>query len=131
MAGSDLWLLTRQLADALARTPEVERFRSTEEALLADPEAVRLVRRHDELRRRIASAGALAPAERASVVQEFLAVEAQYRNHPLIVAHQEARADLDRLVARISDILNFAVTGRPRPAGGASCPGGCGCGGLP
>ena len=129
MAGSDLWLLTRQLADALAGTPEVERFRSTEEALLADREAVRLVRRHDELRRRMAFTGALAPAERDSVVQEFLAVEAQYRSHPLIVAHQEARADLDRLVARISDILNFAVTGRSRPAGG--CPGGCGCGGSP
>ncbi|BDG59997.1 YlbF family regulator [Caldinitratiruptor microaerophilus] len=131
MARSDVWLLTRQLADALARTPEVERFRTTEEALLADPEAVRLVRRHGELRRRVASAGLLAPAERARVVREFLAVEAQYRNHPLIVAHQEARAELDRLVARISDILNFAVTGRLRPGGGAGCPGGCGRLGSP
>lgn len=129
-ARADLWLLARELAEALARTPEVERFRATEQALLDDPEASSLVRRYEAMQRGLRLLHFLPPEERARRMDAFRAVEREFQANPLIAAHREARAELDRLMARLSDVINYAITGRPAPpARSCGCGGGCGCAG--
>lgn len=120
-------MLARELAEAIAESPELQAFRSTEARLLADAEAVALVRQYEAAKRAIKLAKGLPPEEQEARIDEFLRIEERFSAHPAITAHQEARARLDQLMERLNAVITYPITGTvaPRPRGGC---GGCGCG---
>lgn len=123
----NMWMLARELAEALAASPEVEAFRSTEARLLADEEAVALVREYEAAKRAVKLSAGRPPEEQKARIEEFLRIEERFQAHPAIAAHQEARVRLDRLLERLNAVITHPITGTVAPRSRGGC-GGCGCG---
>lgn len=126
----DIWMLARELAAALEETPEVEAFRATEDALLADDEALAIVREYEAKKRAVKMSRGMPPEEQMRRVEAFLAIEEKFNAHPRIQAYWRARQELDQLLERLNAVITFPITGTeaPRRKGGCGS-GGCGCGG--
>jgi cell fate (sporulation/competence/biofilm development) regulator YlbF (YheA/YmcA/DUF963 family) len=129
----NVWVLARELAEAIAGTPEVQEFRRTEDAVLADPEAVALIREYEEAKRAVKFSRNAPPEEQQRLIERFLAVEERFNAHEAIQAYWNARVALDAFMDRVNAVVTFPITGReaPKVKGGAcgSGGGGCGCGG--
>lgn len=129
---NDLWILARELAECLAASPEVEALRRSEDALLADEEAVDLVRRYEAAKRAVKMSRDRPPAEQERLIEAFMAIEDAWNQHPLIQACWQARQALDQLMERLNAVITFPITGTEAPPerkGGCGSGGGCGCGG--
>lgn len=127
---ADLWILARELARALEESPEIQRFRETEDALLADEEALAIVREYEARKRAVKFSRNLPQAEQMQRIEAFMAVEAQWNANPRIQAYWQAREELDALMDRLNAVITYPITGAeaPRPKGGCGSGGGCGCG---
>lgn len=123
----DVWLIARELAEAVAESPEVEAFRRTEDALLADDEALAIIRTYEACKRAVKQSRTQPPEVQNRLMEEFLAAEDRFKANSLIQAHWQARIRLDRLLERINAVVTFPITGTeaPRRAGCSGC--GCSC----
>lgn len=124
----NMWMLARELAEAIAESPELAAFRSTEAELLADAEAVSLVRRYEDAKRAVKLSKGRPKEEQEARLDEFLRIEEQFNAHPLISAHWEARTRLDALLERLNAVITHPITGTMAPPPRGGCGGGCGCG---
>lgn len=125
----DVWSIARELAEAIAESPEVALYRQTEDAVLADDEALALIREYEASKRAVKRSKAQPPAEQAALVQRFMEIEERFNGHQVIQAYWQARVKLDAFLERINAVVTFPITGTdaPRTKGGCST-GGCSCG---
>lgn len=129
---ADIWLLARQLAEALAESEPIRRFRETEDAVLADEEAVEIVRLYEARKRAVKASRNLPPEEQERRVMAFMAIEEQFNSNEKIQAYWRAREELDRFMDELNRVITYPITGEdaPKQKGGKCGPGdgGCGCG---
>jgi len=128
----DVWILARELAQAIAETPELQEYRRTEDAALADSAAVALIREYEAAKRDVKLSRGKPPEEQTRLVERFMAIEERFNSHTAIQAYWNARVALDAFMDRVNAVVTFPITGQeaPKVKGGACGPGGsCGCGG--
>lgn len=126
----DVWMLARELAEAIAETPELQEYRRTEDAVLADPEAVALIREYEAAKRAVKLSRGRPPAEQQALVERFLTVEERFNAHPAIQAYWNARVALDAFMEKLNAVITYPITGETAPKARGGCgSGGCGCGG--
>lgn len=127
----DIWILARELAQLIEETPELQRFRETEDAILNDDEALAIVREYEARKRAVKLARNLPPAEQMARVEAFMEIEERWNANPKIQAYWQAREQLDAFMDRLNAVITFPITGTeaPRVRGGCGSGGGCGCGG--
>lgn len=131
-----VWELARELAKALEETEEMVTYRTTEDAVLADQEALDLIRDYETAKRAVKKSKAMPQEQQVALVTRFMQIEERFDNHPTIQAYWNARTRLDAMLDRINAVVTFPITGQdePKAKGGAcstggSCStgGGCGC----
>lgn len=127
-ARRDVWAIARELAEAIEASPELEAFRRTEDAVLADDAAVALIKEYEERKRAVKLSRGKPPEEQQRLIEEFLVVEERFNQHPLIQAHWQARLKLDQFLERINAVVTFPITGTLEPPRKGGCGGGCSCG---
>jgi cell fate (sporulation/competence/biofilm development) regulator YlbF (YheA/YmcA/DUF963 family) len=118
--------LARDLAEAIEESEELYTFRVTEDAVLADDEALALIREYEVARRALAKAKKAPLQEQMLLGERFMGIEAQFQNHPIIQAYWTARTEMDAYMERINAIVTFPITGDDTPkvrssSGGGSC----------
>ncbi|MFO7172475.1 MAG: YlbF family regulator [Bacillota bacterium] len=135
---TDIWLLARQLAEALEEAEPIRRFREAEDAVLADDEAVEIVRLYEARKRAVKFSRYLPREEQERRIQAFLEIEEKFNSHPKIQALWKAREELDRFMDELNRVITYPITGEDAPkirgacgtsGGGCGSVGGCGCGG--
>ncbi|HEY3367959.1 MAG TPA: YlbF family regulator [Symbiobacteriaceae bacterium] len=132
MTRRDVWGIARELAMAIADSPELLDYRRTEDAVLADGEALDLIRDYEESKRAVKFSKTQPPAEQVVLIEHFMAVEEQFNSHAVIQAHWAARERLDAFLDRVNAVVTYPITGHeePKAKGGCGSSGGsCGCGG--
>jgi cell fate (sporulation/competence/biofilm development) regulator YlbF (YheA/YmcA/DUF963 family) len=128
---SDVWSIARELAQAIADSPEMDRYRRTEDEVLADDNALTLIRDYEVAKRSVKKSKTKPPAEQLALVQRFMDIEESFNNHEVIQAYWTARVDLDSFLDRVNAVVTFPITGTDAPklkGGACSTGGGCGCG---
>lgn len=126
----DVWSIARELAEAIQESPELEQYRETEDAVLADDEALTLIRDYEVAKRAVKKSKTKPPAEQMALVSRFMEIEERFNSHEVIQAYWQARIALDAFLDRINAVVTFPITGQeePKVKGGCSTGGGCGCG---
>lgn len=128
----DVWLIARELAEAIEESDELLTYRRTEDAVLADDEALELIRDYEVAKRSVKFSKTQPPAEQMLLVSRFMEIEERFNTHPTIQAYWNARTKLDSFMDRVNAVVTFPITGmdQPKVKGGAcSSGGGCGSGG--
>lgn len=126
----DVWMLARELAEAIEESPELLTYRQTEDQVLADQEALDLIREYEAAKRAVKRSKTKPPEEQALLVTRFMTIEEQFNTHPTIQAYWSARVTLDSFLDRINAVVTFPITGQEEPkvkGGACSTGGGCGC----
>gem|GEM_PF-1910931 len=127
-----VWELARELAKAIEETDELVRYRETEDAVLADNEALDLIRDYEAAKRAVKMSKTAPPEQQVLLINGFMALEERFDAHPTIQAYWDARTRLDAFMDRVNAVVTFPITGEeaPKVKGGAcgSGGGGCGCG---
>lgn len=125
----NVWLLARELAEAIEESPELVAYRETEDAVLADDEALALIREYEVSKRAVKKSKTLPPAEQIMLVNRFMEIEERFNQHAVIQAYWTARTTLDAFLERVNSVVTFPITGveEPKVKGGCSTGGGCGC----
>ena len=130
----DIFDLAREMAELMADRPEVIALRETEDALLADPESVALVREYENVKRAVKKTKGLPKDEQLAAITVFMAVEDRWNENALIQAYWTARENMDRLMENLNQIITFPIHGEEEWSGGrkTGCStgdgGGCGSG---
>jgi cell fate (sporulation/competence/biofilm development) regulator YlbF (YheA/YmcA/DUF963 family) len=128
-----VWELARELAKAIEESDELVAYRITEDAVLADPEALDLIRDYEAAKRAVKQSKTRPPEQQALLVERFMQIEERFDTHSTIQAYWNARTKLDAFLDRVNAVVTFPITGQeePKVKGGAcgSSGGGCGCGG--
>lgn len=131
-----VWELARELAKAIEESDELIAYRTTEDAVLADQEALDLIRDYETAKRAVKKSKTLPQEQQVALVTRFMQIEERFDSHPTIQAYWNARTSLDAFMDRINAVVTFPITGEeaPKVKGGAcstggSCStgGGCGC----
>ena len=125
-----VWELARELAQAIEESDELLTYRTTEDAVLADQEALDLIREYEVAKRAVKKSKTAPPAEQMALVTRFMEIEEQFNTHPVIQAYWNARTTLDAYMDRINAVVTFPITGEEAPkvkGGSCSTGGGCGC----
>lgn len=131
-----VWELARELAKALEETDEMVAYRTTEDAVLEDQEALDLIRDYETAKRAVKKSKAMPPEQQAALVTRFMQIEERFDSHPTIQAYWNARTRLDAMLDRINAVVTFPITGQDEPkvkggacstGGSCSTGGGCGC----
>ncbi|MFZ5816808.1 MAG: YlbF family regulator [Bacillota bacterium] len=127
---TDVWMLARELAKAIEESPELQEYRRTEDAVLADEEALELIRTYEAAKRAVKKSKTKPPEEQILLVNRFMEIEERFNAHPTIQAYWNARVALDAFLDKINAVVTFPITGEeaPKVKGGCSTGGGCGCG---
>jgi cell fate (sporulation/competence/biofilm development) regulator YlbF (YheA/YmcA/DUF963 family) len=126
----DIWTIARQLSEALEETPELQEYRRTEDAVLADDAAIDLIREYENKKRTVKRSKGKTPQEQMEAVTDFMEVESRFEAHEVIQAYWAAREKIDALLDRLNAVITFPITGSeaPKQKGGCgSSGGGCGC----
>lgn len=126
----DVWMLARELAEAIEESPQLQLYRETEDAVLADDEALKLIREYEVSKRSVKKSKTAPPTEQVALVHRFMEIEERFNTHPVIQAYWNARTDLDAFLDRINAVVTYPITGQEEPkakGGGCSTGGGCGC----
>jgi cell fate (sporulation/competence/biofilm development) regulator YlbF (YheA/YmcA/DUF963 family) len=132
----DVWSLARDLAKAIEESPIMDEYRRTEDAVLADDEALVLIRDYEAAKRAVKKSKTAPPQQQQLLVSRFMEIEDRFNTHPIIQAYWNARTGLDAFLDKINAVVTFPITGEeaPKVKGGAcstggSCStgGGCGC----
>ncbi|HYG60801.1 MAG TPA: YlbF family regulator [Symbiobacteriaceae bacterium] len=127
----DVWAIARELAKAIEDSDELQAYRSTEDAVLADQEALDLIREYETAKRAVKKSKTEPPEIQVVLVTRFMEIEEQFNTHPTIQAYWDARTRLDGFLDRINAVVTYPITGQEEPkVKGGSCGtgGGCGCG---
>lgn len=127
----EVWEIARELAEAITESPEMHVYRMTEDAVLADDEALVLIREYEVSKRAVKKSKTKPPAEQIALVNRFMEIEEQFNTHEVIQAYWTARTSLDAFLERINAVVTFPITGHEEPkvkGGCGSSGGGCGCG---
>lgn len=124
-----VWVAARDLAEAIAESEELSEYRQTEDAVLADDEALALIREYEVAKRAVKKSKTKPPAEQIALVTRFMEIEERFNADPVIQAYWNARVRLDAMLDRVNAVVTFPITGseEPKAKGGCST-GGCGCG---
>ncbi|MFZ5827481.1 MAG: YlbF family regulator [Bacillota bacterium] len=128
---NDVWMLARELAQAIEESPELLEYRRTEDAVLADPEALTLIRDYEAAKRAVKKSKTKPPEEQMLLVSRFMEIEERFNAHETIQAYWTARVNLDSFLDKINAVVTFPITGQEEPkvkGGCSSGGGGCGCG---
>src|SRR2546428_11087732 len=80
----NIWLIARELAEAIEESPEIQRFRETEDTVLQDEGAVQLIREYEAAKRSVKKSKTKPPEEQIMLVQRFMEIEEQFNNHEVI-----------------------------------------------
>lgn len=132
----NIWLIARELAEAIEESDWIRRYRETEDAVLQDEAAVELIRTYEAAKRAVKQSKRRSKEEQMALVQRFMEVEEEFEAHAVIQAYWSARLALDEMLEKVNYVVTFPITGSesPKPKGGAcssggSCStgGGCGC----
>lgn len=132
----NIWLIARELAEAIEESEEIRRYRETEDAVLQDEAAIELIRTYEAAKRSVKKSKTKPPAEQIALVQRFMEIEEQFNNHEVIQAYWTARVTLDALLEKVNYVVTYPITGAEAPktgggcssgGGGCSTGGGCGC----
>jgi cell fate (sporulation/competence/biofilm development) regulator YlbF (YheA/YmcA/DUF963 family) len=129
---SDVWRLARELAKAIEESDELQAYRTTEDAVLADDEALVLIRDYEAAKRAVKFSKQRPAEEQMLLVNRFMEIEEQFNTHPVIQAYWNARTSLDAFMDRVNAVVTFPITGEEAPkikGGACSSGGGCGSGG--
>lgn len=127
----DLWAVARELAEAIEESPELLAYRTGEDAVLADDEALVLIREYEVAKRAVKKSKTLPPEKQIALVNRFMEIEERFNNHEVIQTYWDARVKLDSFLDRINSVVTFPITGQEEPkvkGGACSTGGGCGCG---
>lgn len=126
----EIWLIARELAEAIEESDELQMYRSTEDAVLADDEALELIREYEAAKRAVKKSKTRTPQEQMLLVSRFMEIEERFNAHPVIQAYWNARTTLDSMLERVNAVVTFPITGtdEPKVKGGCGSSGGCGCG---
>lgn len=130
MVKRDIWALARELSEALEETPELLEYRRTEDAVLADDNAIQLIRDYETAKRAVKKSKGKTPQEQMDAVSAFMEIEARFEAHEVIQAYWTARERIDSLLDRINAVVTFPLTGSDAPQKKGGCGtsgGGCGC----
>ena len=116
----------RELSELLEESEEVREFTAAEEAMLGDPDAMRLLKEAEEAKQYTHFTAATrdkALSKRA--MEDYYKAEAAQREYPPIKRYNEAKDRLQALLDRLNAIITCPITGTETPTGGG---GGCsGC----
>jgi len=125
----NVWLLARELAEAIEQSPELLAYRQTEDAVLADAQSVALIREYETSKRAVKKSKTMPPSEQMTLLHHFMEVEERFNQHAVIQAYWTARTNLDALLERVNAVVTFPITGEeePKAKGGCGTTGGCGC----
>ncbi len=126
----NVWMLARELAEAIEESPELLTYRRTEDAVLADPDALELIREYEAAKRAVKKSKTKPPQEQMLLVSRFMEIEERFNTHETIQAYWSARVALDSFLEKVNAVVTFPITGQeePKSKGGCSTGGGCGCG---
>lgn len=129
MVKKDIWSIARELSEALEETPDIQEYRRTEDAVLADDDAVQLIRDYEKAKRAVKRSKGKSPQEQMEAVTTFMEIEARFEAHEVIQAYWSTRERLDSLLERLNTVITFPITGSDAPPrkGGCGSSGGCGC----
>lgn len=127
-AKRDVWVIARELAEAIEASPELEAFRKTEDAVLADDAALALIKEYEARKRAVKLSRGKPAEEQQRLVEAFLAVEERLNKNLVIQAYWQARVRLDQFLERINAVVTFPITGSEAPPRKGGCGGGCSCG---
>lgn len=128
---NDVWMLARELAQAIEESPELREYRRTEDAVLEDQEALDLIRTYEAAKRSVKKSKTKPPEEQMLLVSRFMEIEERFNSHETIQAYWTARVHLDSFLDRINAVVTFPITGQEEPKAKGGCGssgGGCGCG---
>lgn len=131
MVKRSVWEIARELAQAIEESPELLEYKRTEDAVLADDEAVALIHTYEASKRDVKRSKGQPQDVQIALVERFMAVEEQFNSHEVIQAHWNARTRLDSFLDRVNAVVTFPITGEeaPKVKGGCGSSGGsCGCG---
>jgi cell fate (sporulation/competence/biofilm development) regulator YlbF (YheA/YmcA/DUF963 family) len=125
----NIWLIARELAEAIEESPELRRYRETEDIVLQDDEALALIREYEVAKRAVKKSKTKPPEEQMMLVQRFMEIEEQFNAHKVIQDYWNARVALDALLEKVNAVVTFPITGTeaPKIKGGCSTGGGCSC----
>jgi cell fate (sporulation/competence/biofilm development) regulator YlbF (YheA/YmcA/DUF963 family) len=125
-----VWEIARELAEAIEASAELQRYRETEDAVLADEEALEIIRQYEAAKRAVKMSKNKPAEEQMLLINRFMAIEERFNNHPTIQAYWNARVELDAFLDKINAVVTFPITGTeaPKVKGGCGSGGGCGCG---
>ncbi len=124
----DVWSIARELAEAIEESEELLEYRRTEDAVLADDEALALIREYEAAKRAVKRSKNKPPEEQMLLVQRFMEIEERFNAHETIQAYWNARVRLDAFLEKINAVVTFPITGTEEPKTKGGCgSGGCGC----
>ena len=132
----DVWSLARELAKAIEESQVMDEYRRTEDAVLADDEALVLIREYEAAKRSVKKSKTAPPEQQMLLLNRFMEIEEQFNTHPTIQAYWNARTTLDAFLDRINAVVTYPITGQDEPkvkggacstGGSCSTGGGCGC----
>ena len=127
----DVWMLARELAEAIAETPELQEYRRTEDAVLADPEAVALIQEYEAAKSGEAFRGRPRRSSRPWSNGSWPSRSGSTPTRPFRPTGTPGWR-CDAFMDRLNAVITFPITGQeaPKTKGGAcGSGGGCGCGG--
>lgn len=110
-----VWSLARELAEALEESDELQAFRQTEDTVLADDEALELIREFEVAKRALNKAKKAPIEEQMLLAERFMQIEERFNAHRAIQAYWAARTNLDALMQRINAIVTAPITGEEAP----------------
>ena len=126
----NVWMLARELAEAIEESPELQTYRRTEDAVLADPGALELIREYEAAKRSVKMSKTRPPQDQMLLVSRFMEIEEQFNAHETIQAYWSARVALDSFLDKVNAVVTFPITGQEEPkvkGGACGSGGGCGC----
>lgn len=126
----DVWELARELAKAIEESPQLQLYRTTEDAVLADDDALDLIRDYEVAKRTVKYSKTKPPAEQLLLMQRFMEIEERFNSHAVIQTYWSARTALDSFLDKVNAVVTFPITGQEEPkVKGGACSTGGGCGG--
>lgn len=122
------------MSDLLGKSPQLTEFRETEEGMLNDPEAMKLMEEHDLAEREARRASYRGPDSARDAMENLNVARDRLMAHPAVKDHYEARGKLDDLIRSLNAVITFPITGtmvsREKECGGCTMAGAV-CSGCP
>lgn len=123
------------LAAAIAQSPELKELRSSEETMLADEQAAKIIDDFNKEQQRIyalQAEGKELSEEDNKAIDEM---EQKVASHPLIADYLQAQDRFTQMLDSVNSVLANAIAGQDNGSSCSSCGSGCGssqggCGGC-